>query len=47
MSNPEEKPNLPEEDPAKKEVGGRKIEPNTTVPQDQPDSGTTVPQDDA
>lgn len=47
MSNPEEKPDAPAESPTETEVGGRKAEPNTTVPRDGTDSGTTVPQDDA
>ncbi|MFN2623636.1 MAG: hypothetical protein ABR611_12420 [Chthoniobacterales bacterium] len=45
MSNPEEKPNDPQENPAEPEASGRKAEP-TTVPQDK-EGGTTVPQDDA
>ena len=50
MNNPQEKPDtVPQEEPTKPEVGGRKSEPDsTTVPQDGaiPDT-TTVPQDDA
>ena len=46
MSNEQENPNAPQENPTETEVGGRTLYPNTTVPQDQPES-TTVPQDDA